>query len=82
MTPVEPRGLPVPEFDAERLLEVLGRHGVEYVVVGALVFGMQVAAADRWGLSRDARGSAQMLTVSIASAVSTTERSRASVPRA
>jgi hypothetical protein len=33
---VEPRGLPIPEFDAERLLRVLDRHAVEYVIVGAL----------------------------------------------
>ena len=33
---VEPRGLPVPEFDVERLLRVLDRHQVEYVIVGAL----------------------------------------------
>ncbi len=69
MSPVEPRGLPIPEFDAERLLEVLARHRVEYVIVGALaavIHGAPVMTQDLDVMPEPSRANGGRLAAALA----------------
>lgn len=66
---VEPRGLPVPEFDAERLFAVLDRRGVEYVVVGALaavLHGAPVMTQDLDVMPEPSRANLERLAAALA----------------
>lgn len=65
----QPRGLPIPEFDAERLLRVLDRHAVEYVVVGALaavIHGAPVMTQDLDLMPEPSRANGERLAAALA----------------